>query len=299
MIIIYTILGIIVSVLLIHFIGLYVSDYIRKHYRSKFGYKIGKRITIDITSEKSIMVSTYHNTCYNYDDDTNEYAHDITFTIGGFYIRYRYGKDFYVPEHYIEDGKSRYYGLYSIDGERWWRAIWWGKHLYDNPFTCGYFLGCWYMNMDNGEWVNQNDIEDYYNIKAPFVLLEEKDTVYVNKNNVEQHVPLITWHIEKRLWCPAILKWIGLSKLYRKNRTDLEFSISQNGDEHFNGIGVNGYEGYNTWKGGVYGAGIQLNNYSELYKQINLANKNVYYLNIFKLNALNLIENFMKNEKKY
>ena len=299
MIIIYIILGIIISIFILHFVGLYISDIIRKKYRSKFGYKIGNRITIDVTCEKSLMVSTYHNTTYDYDDDTNEFAHDITLTIGGFYIRFRYGKDFYVPEHYIEEGKVRYYGLYSIDSEKFWRSIWWGKHLYDNPFACVKFVGCRYMNMDTGKWVNRDTIEDCYNIKPPYVVLEEKDTTYINKNNVEQYVPLITWHLEKMVWCVPFLKWIGLSKLYQRKKYDLEFSISQNGSKTFNGIGCDGYEGSNSWKGGVYGASIQLNKYPEILHNMKYANSNIQYLNKFKLNLLDLIDYFMKEEKKY
>lgn len=287
MTILYTILTIIALIFVFHFIGIHINK--------SFGFKIGKHITIQRTFDKSLMVSTYHATSYEYDEPEKEYAKNISLTIGRFWIQFKYGHNFIIPTHYIEEGKMKNYGLYCIDDETFWRSFWWGTHLYDNPFAPSYFLGCWYMNMDNGKWVNRNDIEDYYNLKSPYIVLEEKNVTYVNKNGTEQNVPLITWHIEKRSWCPAILKRIGLSKLYQKTHIDLEFVISQNGDKQFNGIGVI----YNDFKGGVYGSSIQLNNYPTVLHNMKYIHKNVYYLNVFKHNLLELIEYFMKQEKKY
>lgn len=299
------ILSIIIGIFIIHFIGLWVSSKIY-HKKRGWGFKLGNRFELHVTSEKSLMIDFTRYYKWYVDEesiDTNMYSHNIHLTIGGFKFIWKYGNNpIDKPDDYYNDFcDTKYYGLYSVDGEIFWNDIWWGNHLYNNPFACNKFLGCYVLDIDNGKLINKNILIDYNkeynpNIKFPYVYEKENDT-YVNKNGIKQHVPEIKFYYEKRSWCPPILYYLKLSWLYIKNRVDLEFECSNNGDKTFDGIGV---KANNSWKGGVYGSSIQINKYPELYNMFNkISVGQLNELSRFKYMTNNLIKDFMLYQKKY
>lgn len=181
--IISTILSCVVSIIIIHFVGLWISSVIRK-INKKWSLKLGKHVDIQTTSDPSLIVHYYHY--YNWYIEEESYgekmfAKNINIIIGGFSINIRFGHVGLGKDD--EDGdfcESKSYGFYSIDSEKWWRDFWWGENMYDNPFAPTKFLGCWVADIDNGKLINKNYLDNYHkdynpSLKFPYVYEKENE----------------------------------------------------------------------------------------------------------------------------
>ena len=300
---IFTIFSCIVSIFIIHFVGLGISSAIRKKNKG-WGIKLGKHVEVSITSEPSLIVHYYHYYKWYIEEesyDNKMFAKNLNIIIGGFSINIRYGHEGVADsdESYGDFCNSKSWGLYSIDGEKFWRDFWWGKKIYDNPFAPTKFLGGWILDVANGELINRKFLDKFEkeynpNFKFPYVYEKEND-IYVNKNCEKQIVPFIHFWYEMRAWTLPILYWLKLSWLYQMKRVDLDFNIESIGTP-FNGIGANADS---DWKGGVYGTGIKIDS-SEMLNMFNsIANGNMYSVSRFNSCTNGIIYDFMRLQHKY
>jgi hypothetical protein len=179
------------------------------------------------------------------------------------------------------------YGLYSFDNKKWWDTIWFGKHMYNNPFRPMHFSGCYYYDKINGKLIKRTEQFEFE--KIPFVR-KDTDTYYNSANGEKQSVNRILWYIEERRWEVGALHYIGLGKLFRKVSVDLTFDTDS-------ALGTN----RDTWKGGVMGASINLNNdHKKAYKLYKEALKyHGFEVLQFNQEIDIIIDNFMYNDRKY
>ena len=302
--IILTIISFLALPFILHIIGWWISSAIKKKDKG-WGKHFGKHIEVSVTSDPSLMLSKYRYYKWYYEEemiDSDMYSHNITLNIGGFRWRIKYGHNPIDKEddYYGDFCESSNYGFYSIDGEKFWRDIWWGNKIYNNPFTTTKFLGCQVLDVDNGKLIEKNKLMSYEksydpSLKFPYVY-EKKNCIYINKNCEKQVVPIIQFYYEMRSWTCPILYWLKLSWLYQLKRVELSFEISQDGSETFNGIGVI----KNDWKGGVYGSSVCINDYPDLYKMFILVSQG-YMNNVsrFKNMTKEFIRSFMLYKRKY
>jgi hypothetical protein len=275
---------IIVLIFVIHFIGLYISYRVRKEYNyNEYNYyKRTNKYEYGFIKYPNIMFCYTHKTnnsisIYNYD-----YAKSIMIQYAGLCFVYKWGHKGIDAEYSYE----LQYGLYSFDNKKWWDTILFGKHMYDNPFRPMHFTGCYYYNVDNNQLIKRTDRYDYE--KIPFVRIDTS-IFYNSANGEQQPVNKIRWYIEERRWEVAALHYIGLGRLFRKISVDLTFdSDSELGAKR------------GSWKGGVMGASINLNEHKTAYK---LYKNALCYggmeLVLFKQMVNEIIDNFMYDERKY
>jgi hypothetical protein len=276
---------VIAFIFVIHFIGLQISNYIRKkyNYQSFRYYKRGYRYEFGFIKYTNMIIEYMHKTnnsisIYNYD-----YAKSIMIQYAGLCFVYKWGHKGIDAEY----NRNLTYGLFSMNNKKWWDTICFGKHMYDNPFMPMYFTGCYYYNNADGKLIKRTNHFDFEEI--PFIKIDN-NTFYNSSDGVKQSVNRIRWYIEERRWEVAALHYIGLGKLFRKISVDLTFDSDT-------GLGAQ----RDTWKGGVFGASINLNNdhkkVYELYKEA-LKYRGIE-IQMFKQQIDGIIDNFMYHECKY
>lgn len=255
------------------------------------------RCQIFLTRSHDLMVAFHHYYDeLNYDDDERKYAKEVSIHFGGLHVFWKYGHKFLDKTKWSEDSKTKYYGLYCIDG--WygcWDNIWWGTHIYDLFWRRCKWCGTYVWSKNDNMLMNTNDAccRDYPTFRVDY------NTTYINKNNEKQNVPKITWMLVERDYESQLLRWLGIAKFFRKRYIELEFDCDNNGDKNFSGLGINA----DSWKGGTYGSGIKITKETEP-KILNLYNKvvrkqNYYYQTDF-MNLLHTrIEKFMTKDKLY
>lgn len=299
--IIFTVLGgLILLPFLLHFalipiVGKYIDKKKEEYkYWNNRVYK-GDRFQIFLTKSRDLMLAFHHYyNELNYDDDKRTYAKELVVHFGGFHIFWKYGHEFLDPTKWSEDSKTKYYGLYCIDG--WhggWDNIWWGTHIYDLP---------WRRCRHSGTFIwdkNKNQLLNQYELKEAPLFKVMKNTIYINKIGNAQLVPKIEWTLVERNWESPMLRWIGIAKWVKKKIVYLEFDCSNDGNKDFNGIGVI----KNEWKGGTYGSAIRIEKNSEpeiwkLYKSV-VIRKNERRLQRFKNILENRITRFMLTDGQY
>ena len=299
--IIFTVLGgLILLPFLLHFalipiVGKYI-DKKKKEYKywNERVYK-SDRCQVFLTRSHDLMVAFHHY----YDeldyDDERTYAKELVIHFGGFHIFWKFGHNFLDKTKWSEDSKTKYYGLYCIDGKEW-SAIWWGKHLYDIPWRRCKPTGTFVWDKNQNILLNKKVLENTDNF--PFFKVME-NTIYFNKNREAQNVPKITWSVTEINWESPLLRLFGLAKRFKKKIVYLDFDCSNNGDKDFNGIGVI----MNDWKGGVYGSSIRIEKNTEpeiweLYKSV-VIRKNERGLQRFKNVLEHRITRFMLTDQQY
>lgn len=292
--------GLILLPFIFHFISYFlVVKYMTKRTKKEkyWNNRIYKsaRLQIFVTKSLDLMISFHHYySDLDLDDDERAYARELVVHFGGFHIFWKYGHDFLDPTKWSEDSKTKYYGLYCIDG--WhggWDNIWWDNHLYDLPWRRCKHSGTYVWDKNTNTLLNKDELKDL----PCFKIGENK--LYFNKNGEVQIVPKIEWTLVERNWESPMLRWIGIAKWFKKKIVYLEFDISNNGDKDFNGIGVI----KNEWKGGVYGSAIRIEKKTEpelwaLYKSVVSQGKLKHYSN-FKHRLEDRITKFMILDKDY
>lgn len=299
MIILWILIGLIVFIFAFHFICLEINirirrNNIKKNLKTWSWESKNRKFRIARICNHDLMITKTQYSFYDVDDDKRDYAKSISLEIGGFYISFKYSKDFLMDIHYSDDSKSSHYGFYSIDGERFWRAIWIGDKLYYNIFTPEKFLGCWIYDIENNKLID-NELLDKYsdkynpNIEFPYITIL-KNCEYTDKDQETYQVDEIRWWLEERRWTLPILYWLGLSKLYTKKVIALSFdSDTELGIER------------GSWKGGVMGSCIKLNTDSEreLYEDYIFTRKYFGYKPLFHHKLKTRIADFMETDQLY
>lgn len=288
-----TIFSFIVGILIIHFIGLKISSVVRKKWGT--GLFRNDMFNISADGQKDLMVVMNHYNKLWCEDFDFKFTHAIDFIIGGFSFTFRYGHDYYEADPDGDnDYSSKYYGLYSVDGEYFWREFCWGIKRWDNPFKATKFLGCWVYDVYNYKMTPLNKLREYSddydpNIKFPYLFVV-KDTTYTDKAGETYPVEEIRWWLEERRWTTLFMSKIGLGRFFQLKRVDLAFESKTE-------LGVK----RDSWKGGVIGGDIWLNQYPELYKTYNLITEKDYrnLTNKFRLTLRELTNNFMSKDRKY
>lgn len=293
-------LGFVSLIFIFHFVSMRVVKHVRRS-RKYWNDEIFKnwnirvlkgRFELYLTPSTSIMItkSRYHK--LNYDDEIRKYSHSITLEIGGLWLRYEYGHNFLTDENWSEGERTKYYGLYSIDGELFWKSIWWGTKLYDNPFRRMKHLSTCIWNMSSNEMISKRTFDkfsDEYDKDQEFPYISVlTDTTYVDKLGKSSHVKEIKFWIEEIKWTWYLFHR-HILKCWAKTRCYLEFETT--------GIGV----GKNDWKGQTTASSINITNEKELYRQYKKTRKNPSESNKRVLNVMmqNRIRNFMLIEKRF
>ena len=288
-----TIFSIISLIFILHFVGLPISRNIRKKrpvYKDRL-FTLGKRFSVYSTSDKSLMLVKHRLSSWDYEDyyDTKPksnmevFTKDITVVIGGFSFCFKYSHKPFIEN---SEGKMMCYGLYSVDGEKWWGDIWWGHKIYQNPFRRNKFVGCWIYDFDKQELVNREKFKHY---DYP-LLVEQQNVMYVDKSGDTYPVGIIKWWVEERQWVMPFLKWLHIEKLF-KPLTCVDLSFDTNTE-----LGVK----RGSWKGGVMGSSINLNREPELFESyMHVTRHNKELTPTLKKIFLERINSFMTTERRY
>lgn len=233
MVVFLTILATIIFVFAMHFVLVYgFGDYFKKKWPEHV-LRETKRYNLAHDNSPSLMVVHRHFTKQNVDDDDNPFAHRLAIHYGGFCLIYEWGHDYKEDESlYGCDDVSRYYGLYSIDGE-FPKNLWWGHALYDICWFRTKFVGKYFYNVGNGEFAECKKgvlMEDQF---PPTVRL--RNTVYVCKDGEPRNVNEIRFWLVERRYTSGFLKWLGLSRFFQKKYVYLEYETTGIGvsEEHF------------------------------------------------------------------
>lgn len=248
-----------------------------------------KRWFVYRTSSPDIRVTTTHYCPENYDDDPNNYARSIALTWGGFNIWFYYAHDFIQVEKdklWCTEDKSKYYGFDSIDGGYMWRNIWWGNHLYDNPFLRTKCTKKYVYDMCRNKLEDRNKFDRYEDDRYfPYVKVI-RNTTYTDKNHETNPVKEIKFWLEEWWWENPILNRLGIH--IPKKRVFLEFETT--------GIGVD-----DDWKGNVTGSSIRIDSESEpvLFDMYKDTLKGKMTTSEFTHHLKNRIEQFMTTDRKY
>jgi hypothetical protein len=226
-------------------------------------------------------------TIYKGRDDVSQKCNLNEYLIiyGGFYLSYSY----YLKNPKMDKHYNKYitYGGLSYKGEWFWDTWCFHNKTWDNPFKIGYFKGCYVFDIHKCELINKKKFEKFN--AMPFIRVL-RNVNYHNAKDELQEVKEINWWIEQRTWTTPFLHLLHLDNLYTYTRVDLEFDTKD-------GLGVN----RDTWKGGVHGASINLEEHPEtlkLYKET-LSTNDVFKKILLRQNLNTIIENFMEFDKKY
>ena len=91
----------------------------------------------------------------DYDDEKRKYAKELSIRFGGLHVFWKYGHKFLDKTKWSEDSKTKYYGLYCIDG--WhggWDCLWWGKlGIMDLPWRRSKYFGTYLWNKNNNKLI--------------------------------------------------------------------------------------------------------------------------------------------------
>lgn len=285
---------IIILVFAMHFGGLQISKYLLSKSNTSKLFD-SKRLTVYISHDKSLM---YHTNHYSYDtakeymgsydnedDDTCIFARVLVINIGGFQIFYNYGKDFLDDPNNWDGIVSKYFGLYSRNGETFWDDIWWGNHIYNNPFKRLQFLDTTVLNMETKQF-------EHYDIDNPPLIQDLKSTTYFSQSG-PQTVDIKFW-LTCRTYVNPILHFLHLDTLFAKHIFELEFETTGIGKE-------------DDWKGKVMGSGILISKEKDelflkclqIFKQFKRSKINIYTISLLKTLLDLRIQQFMTIDKSY
>lgn len=284
------VLAFIAGILILHFVSFYVVNHMFKKYKWETIIK-GKRFRFYLNGQPNIMLSRYHNTKYDVEDDDEKFAHRDLLEFGGMMFSFSHGKDFLEPTNPYCEGKSKYYGLYSVDGEKFWRSFWWGTHLYDNPFIRQKCTGVYLFDPYTMEFIDKHEMEDSpEKMKIPYVEVI-RDDVYYDKRGGQQPIREMNWWYEEYRYESAFLRRLGIGDMFQKRRVYLEFDSST-------GLGSE----WDTWKGGVYASAIPVRKDTEpelfrLYKRVVAGHFNAILK--FETRTKERILQFIHQDRKY
>lgn len=295
MIAIWILLGVltfITGVIILHFVSFYVVNHMFRKYKHETLVK-GKRFRFYLNGQPNIMLSRYHNTLYDVDDydDDEKFARRDLFEFGGMMFSFSHGKDFLDAHDPYCEGKVKYYGLYSIDGEKFWRSFWWGSHLHDNPFIRQKCMGVYLFDAFKMKFIDKRVMDDApVRVKIPYVSTIKND-VYHDKRGGQQPIKEMNWWYEEYRYESAFLRWLGIGHMFQKHKVYLEFDSSM-------GLGSD----WDSWKGGVYAAGIPIRKDTEpelfgLYKRVSAGNMDA--MSRFHVRTKERIYKFIHDDHKY
>ena len=308
--ILYTLAAIIFAPLIILLIVLHLCVYpivvkIRRKKREENKYwnecvKQTPRLSVFLTTSRDLMLSfTQYYEGYNYDDEIRNYSRELVIHFGGMCIFWKYGHKFlkHVKNSDVE-GRAKYYGLYCIDGWRGcWDCLWWGTHLYDNPFMYRTHLATEVFNFDTLELEDVRlfrKYEDMYDeTRKPPVYKTLEHAKYNSKSCGKQDIDWIQFTVTQMRYTTPLLHWLGLDRLSQKKHVTIDWECSPPG------IG----SGRGSWKGACYGSGIKLT--KDEYKHVLKLYDNVTVRNMkndvshLKYHLDRIIDKFMKEDKQF
>lgn len=268
----------IVSLFGLHFISLSITKFLKKRIPSKRHVLFSnKRFRLYMSGYPNMMIDFEHyssNSIYDYD---RNFSHGICIEYGGFNFWIFYGHDFLNDT--FSDERSIYYGLYSLDSEWFWQNIWWGNHLYNNPFLRISHIGDWVYDINNKRLIEY----DYDNI--PFITCL-KDTNYTCKDNSVMKVDKIKFYICESRFTFPILKKLKITNRFFKRIHYIDFIAT--------GVGVE-----ENWKGNVTHSSIKFDKSLEKAFRHVLKNPNIHTSFIFTEMVKERINRFMNEDKKY